>query len=336
MYLRKSSWAFTPGDGKNYQHVILKLSSLIFYSFGLSPTNPSIMSNKLSQPIYESWKFAFLEIAVRAIRKVHLEHGMWGIGQHNKSPEVFSKMNLGHGIELAHETSVCAQITQDFINSRFTNGNVYNDQQRFYEIDREVKIYKDDKTEKQVDIFINRFVVDKNKPIFYRYPTLIEAKRIHYYIPDPVQGEAILENNIDERIKIVKKDIDKLLKVRKRLKKKLGFETRSDKEYQKYAGQIKDAFIYTLCWGYYDKQTGKPKSKTTPQYFIKQLEKKYGKLDVQIRWLPLKWEPSNNSKIIEPTVTRFMWIALVEIKKIALNPNLDFPITNERWIIDRI
>ena len=122
------------------------------------------MSNKPSQkPIYESWKFPFLEIAVRAIRKVHIEHGMWGIGQHNKSPEVFSKMNVGHGIELAHETSVCAQITQDFINSRFTNGNVYNDQQRFYEIDREVKIYKDDKTEKQIDIFINRFLVKEDK-----------------------------------------------------------------------------------------------------------------------------------------------------------------------------
>ena len=64
------------------------------------------------------WAKIFIEIALRAIRRVHYEYGVWGIG-HNfvKDPYMAWRINMGMGIEVADEPGVCAAITQEFMNS---------------------------------------------------------------------------------------------------------------------------------------------------------------------------------------------------------------------------
>ena len=45
------------------------------------------------------WDKVFIEIALRAARKLHLEYGMWGLGQKIKDESDFKKINSGPGIE---------------------------------------------------------------------------------------------------------------------------------------------------------------------------------------------------------------------------------------------
>ncbi len=69
------------------------------------------------------WSDIFLELSLRAIRKLHIDYGIWGLGQSDtiELRERLQSVNQGPGIELALETTVGAAIAQEFINSSFTN-----------------------------------------------------------------------------------------------------------------------------------------------------------------------------------------------------------------------
>ena len=69
------------------------------------------------------WAKYFMELALRAIRRVHYEYGLWSIGQHwltNQSEPLL--LNMGYGIELADEPTVCAAIIQEYLNSPLVAG----------------------------------------------------------------------------------------------------------------------------------------------------------------------------------------------------------------------
>src|SRR6266513_2685184 len=65
--------------------------------------------------IKHTWKKVFLQIALRAMRKVHYEHQALLMGYSN-TPEIPDPgiMNWGLGIELAHETHVSTAIVIEF------------------------------------------------------------------------------------------------------------------------------------------------------------------------------------------------------------------------------
>jgi hypothetical protein len=70
------------------------------------------------------WVQVFLEIALRAIRRVHLEYGIWGGGRQWKMEgQRAAAINMGHGIELADERTVCAAISQEFMTSPSVTGD---------------------------------------------------------------------------------------------------------------------------------------------------------------------------------------------------------------------
>src|SRR6266542_2797570 len=113
----------------------------------------------------EDWKWAavFIEIALRAVRRVHYEHGLWGIGRQWEMNRLKAqRINMGQGIELADERTVCAAITQEFMNSPSLTGlwteekddGSEEQQERYFTIDRE-KEYTDNS--KKVDIFIQKY-----------------------------------------------------------------------------------------------------------------------------------------------------------------------------------
>ena len=130
----------------------------------------------------EEWKWAtvFIEIALRAIRRVHYEHGLWGIGRQWEMKRLKARrLNTGKGIELADERAVCAAITQEFINSPSLTGLWVEEkgqpnQQRYFTVDRE-KQYTD--KSKKVDIFIQKYTLEDGKPVLVPEPSFIEAKR---------------------------------------------------------------------------------------------------------------------------------------------------------------
>ena len=93
-----------------------------------------------NQQAYGRWTNIFLEIATRAIRRVHLEHQAWSIGnqllERDRDPEY---ANFGRGIELADERAVCAAISQEFVYCRLASGVwARGTEWHFYHLSREV------------------------------------------------------------------------------------------------------------------------------------------------------------------------------------------------------
>jgi hypothetical protein len=168
----------------------------------------------------EEWKWAsvFIEVALRAVRRVHYEYGLWGIGpQWKMGRQLAERINTGQGIELALETSVCAAITQEFIGSPSLAGlwveqgpdGKPDHEVRYFMIDRETKYLTGEK--KRVDLFVRKFIPKDGKPggelIPVRLPSFIEAKRAHLWTADIKTGEATHQRS---QIKDVQADVQKL------------------------------------------------------------------------------------------------------------------------------
>src|SRR5262245_43113158 len=99
------------------------------------------MTNKVQE---YPWVQVFLEVALRAIRRVHLEYEIWGAGrQWNTGPNQTALINMGPGVELADERAVCAAIVQEMMASQsvagFWQSNDIKPEPRFFSILREQK-----------------------------------------------------------------------------------------------------------------------------------------------------------------------------------------------------
>jgi hypothetical protein len=86
------------------------------------------------------WREIFLEIAVRAIRKVHYDFAIWELGQGKLLIENFKKLNQGYGINYAPEESVRDAITQEIMLTGLWKQHTIQDEKRSYWVDREVNI----------------------------------------------------------------------------------------------------------------------------------------------------------------------------------------------------
>jgi len=250
----------------------------------------------------KDWKWAtvFIEIALRAIRRVHYDHGMWGVGRQWEMNRIKAgRLNMGHGIELADERTVCAAITQEFITSPSVTGlwvpeteDGERPQERYFTIDREKK-YTDGS--KKVDIFIQKYE-RKNKgqdPTPVPEPSFIEAKRHRLWVPEITSGEAKREA---PQVKNVKDDIERLRNEMKAQKEKIH--------------------CHVLVWGLYDKDS----PKDDPIHFFKNFGDNV-KMH-QLRWLPTKWtspsiENIQNEDIEIPLVSKALWIVLAEVFKVS-------------------
>lgn len=248
------------------------------------------------------WRKAFSEIALKAFRKLHLEYGAWGLGQASKKTISFEKINEGPGVELAYETSVCAAITQEFINSPLTNGayiDKADQEERRYEIHREVKIGSE-----SADIIINRY--RKRQSIeYYKFPVIIEAKRAHYFIPQIATGE---RGKKQENVTEIRSDLTKLKEYREKIK------TSTFKiSIQGYEGNIEDAFLYLLFWGTVKKS--ELDWENVPLKFAKNIDDNLIKNNnFEIKWMPLKWS--------KPEVEEWLWIMLIEVDPL-IGPGTD-------------
>ena len=249
------------------------------------------------------WKWAsvFIEIVLRAIRRVHYEHGMWGIGrQWEMNSFKAQRINMGQGIELADERAVCAAITQEFIASPSMTGlwieerkdGSREEETRYFAIDRE-KEYTD--KSKKVDIFISKYRLEENKPIPIEEPAFIEAKRARLWMPEIRSGLASKKESQHEK---VQEDI-----------KRLRSEMRA---------RLDKIHCHVLVWGLYQKDC----LKDHPDTFFEKFDNNV-KIH-QLRWLPTKWDsPSlqdlKSGNIEIPKIDTALWIALAEVFEESVN-----------------
>lgn len=246
----------------------------------------------------EDWKWAtvFIEIALRAIRRVHYDHGMWGVGrQWEMNRFKARRLNMGHGIELADERTVCAAITQEFITSPsltglWVEGNADGNhrEERYFTIDRETE-YTD--KSKKVDILIQKYELkDKDKgPTSMEEPSFIEAKRARRWVPEITSGKA---ERKESQVHSVNEDIDRLRK---------EMDARNEKIH-----------CHVLVWGLYDVNS----NEDHPVKFFENFDE-----DVkmhQLRWLPIEWSSPSIQNIADsdigiPVVNKALWITLAEV-----------------------
>jgi hypothetical protein len=254
----------------------------------------------------DEWKWAsvFIEVALRAVRRVHYEYGLWGIGpQWKMDRQLAERINLGPGIELALETSVCAAITQEFIGSPSLSGlwveqgpdGKPDHELRYFMIERE-KEYRF--LEGKADLFMQKFTPKDGKLgeelVPAVFPSFIEAKRARLWTADIKSGQAA---DGGSQISGVKADVAKL-------REEITGRRLNCPEADQIRGHV-------LVWGAYGGQHG-----DHPLQFFRSVA---GVELHTLRWLPLTWkQPSrgelNDDKLTIPTPQTALWIGLAEVK----------------------
>jgi hypothetical protein len=263
------------------------------------------------------WQDVFIELALRAIRKVHYEHQVWSCGQWFSKDRNSGDANRGHGIETADERAVCSAVTQEFMSSQLAVGPM-GGQDRYWEINRE-KTYSypgtttDDhvSTEtrtvrsrtKTVDIWLLRWYRKKDgtrtrehstrNRDHYCFETFIEAKRAYHWKLNIAKG-TIEEPTVNSKILDA---VEKLCQEMRHRRVSTKFEDRT-------------IYCYLLIWGTCDFECAASDSRTrrgsrTPREFLSKILKDTNETfktpairpDLRLkklRWLPLAWTHPND------------------------------------------
>lgn len=249
------------------------------------------------------WASVFIEVALRAVRRVHYEYGLWGIGpQWKMNRQLAQRINTGQGVELAPETDVCAAITQEFIGSPAVSGlwseeanGVPGVEVRYFMIDREAKYLSQPR--KRVDIFVQKYVPKGGKlgeelePV--ELPSFIEAKRARIWTPEIKTGEA---RHLKNQLEDVRKDV-------KKLKKEINHRTTNGLE--RILGHV-------LVWGVQDQGA----YSDSPVKFFNAVD---GVELHTLRWLPIQWRQPSRAELTDeslpfPEVQAAVWIGLAEVQ----------------------
>ena len=279
----------------------------------------------------KKWVTVFLEVALRAIRRVHLEYGIWGAGRQwitdaDRAPLI----NTGYGIELADERAVCAAIVQELMTSPAAAGYWREDG------DLEFRIFAPDREEEyktpsekgytqKVDLYIEKYEptepCGKGKLKVRQPPSFIEAKRAQRWTIDLGSWE-----KGEEAVKLEERQTTKICADIKKLHRER--ENRWNRK-----GHRKDKiYTHVLVWGTYgeDPKNGKPLSFSDHPYtFFDEIKKELRNRDTtpgkdtvliekpSVRWLPTKWDwdppPDGSSGRQCPIVLRWVWVALAEV-----------------------
>ena len=264
------------------------------------------MSQDTNQQHEWPWATVFMEVVLRAMRRLHYEYGLWGIGPHWKMDrQRAGRINTGPGIELADERTVCAAITQEFIGSPALAGvwvenrgdggkeNVF----RRFEIDRETSYQS--VLDTRVDLFVKKYIQRGDRLgddwQLVDLPSFIEAKRAYLCTPDITSGGS---RRWERQQNKVADDVARL---------------RNEIQHRKHVSVSEQIRGHVLVWGVF----GDEMYQAHPQEF-------FGALELvelhALRWLPLRWEqPSRGnldravSKLGIPPTDLALWIGLAEV-----------------------
>jgi hypothetical protein len=225
-------------------------------------------------------KVLMVQLALRAIRRVHLDHQAFNLARQPSPADheaALRQLNVGPGIEVAYEDYVRVALASEFQQSKLTWGWVVpdDDDPRHYEIE----------TQRSFNVGSERQLIDL---VYWR----VDPKRVKPYPIGPVEmkrarrfkvGAATAEeSNLDD----VADDIKKLCRLARA----------SDVEMHPHV----------LVWG----ETSEDPS---PYNFIDRAFDKAGKgqkYEVQVDWMPIEWSRPTSGF---PTVNRWLWVAYAEI-----------------------
>lgn len=240
------------------------------------------------------WVSVFMGVCMRAIQRVHHDHGRWSIGPHwNMNSLRAFRMSKGRGIELADEPTVCAAITQEFLTSSAVAGIWEHGERkeiRFFDIEREAA-YRSGKG-KRVDLFVRKFVPCRGAAALRAVPrpSFVEAKRARLWYPVLQDGS---QRRGPSQLAAIRRDIRKL---------RVEMRYRKTQRKPRVLGHI-------LVWGVYSGD-----QRDSPTSLLEHLKDE--NLAVQsLRLLPLDWTESDprSTPFVFPKLTMVLWLLLAEV-----------------------
>lgn len=240
------------------------------------------------------WPNIFIEIALRALLKLHHEYIIWANPNIANNKSNIKDLNQGQGIEFADERTVCAAITQEFIYSSYTSGKLFAQDTarkggRYWRIYRELPYCKGSR--QILDIRVERYNPRTNEAI--GGSACIEAKRINRWVQRLENNDGVTRKPTP--IEEIEKDINKLNELCQK---------------EKRNGNDRDPLkAWLLLWNIVDIPITKNNDK--PDY----IKKKFNLGEQEIRWAPLSWENDNPNTCEKIKITKALWVSLVEIKK---------------------
>lgn len=245
-------------------------------------------------PANRPWAERFAEIALRALRRVHLDYGAIHVGnQWMKNAPALAELNHGIGVAAADELTVCAAITQECLLSPYFSGSWVKankkanvvEGKRYWILDRE-KCYSE--SQKRVDFVIKRVPEMGGNTELGKDNTrecYIEAKRVRRWTTESL--ECAEYNSASPILNEIDNDIKKL---------QLEFKHRP--------GEI---FGHLLLWDIYETKD----NQATLEGFFKNGILSNLQLH-QLRWLPIDWRHEHASTS-PPTIAKWLWLALLEV-----------------------
>lgn len=281
------------------------------------------------------WREIFLEIALRALKRVHLSHSPWLLRKNKVDVKEIRFLNNGQGVFHAQETTVASEISNEFIYSSFTNGMLIGNKgnvdpnddfdysTRYFEVHREISIAavdskktffnqngKQEQKSNVIDLIVRRWEYINNAPN-YKRPSLIELKRYDLFKKVNIgNGESLkIGSNIGE----IYRDIKNLL-----LLQDYWPYVKNETNNFEFRDPIwAIPFLYILTWGIYtDAVDIKDKLK-------KLLEVKFNNVDVNdihIKWMPISIKEDKDLINNTPQVDEWLWLALIEVTNYTVKP----------------
>jgi hypothetical protein len=239
-----------------------------------------------------------LQVALRAIRRVHFEHQIFSLGRSGSTGDL-PKLNMGEGIELAHEDHVRVTFVAEYKGSHLRAGWL---EDRHYEIWQNQPFSIGGARPEFVDVVSRRY--DPKFPEKYDWAIgPIELKRARRSTADTVEGQHRVSG---ARPKEVADDIVKLINIAKAIRDgNLSAEDPSGPNLLAINPKAK-MHPHVLVWG--DTRSDHPANEAST--FIDDAFGKSGatRKSVDFAWLPLEWkDPPAGS------VTRWLWVAFAEI-----------------------
>lgn len=231
------------------------------------------------------WRPFFMECALRALRRAHFEHQAFALGHTGVDPNV---MNVGTGVEVAHETYVTSAIAAEFNSSKLPFGWTHGlDAERRYYVVHQEPAYKYEPrwTADLMCVRVNAAGEDMGRP-----HSIIEAKRARLW-------QRVLDTGV------VREGATQEASVRKdaqRLCSELGARPRD-------RGHV-------LVWG-----IARSDHADLPAEFFGRvnagIDDDNAKLKVdEARWMPLAWNggDSRTGRVL-PSVSSWLWVAIAEL-----------------------
>jgi hypothetical protein len=289
----------------------------------------------------------FLQLATRAIRRVHFETQLLSLRQYDDSDheDLIRRINLGMGVEVADESTVRDAIAQEFNASKLSHGwkrrqshppgttkagrNATKAGSRYFGvIEREVAYQHvgSDYVVEHVDLQYRR-VPGPGEDDTTEHPVApVELKRARLRRPDLKSGEPEIAPAPKLQRALILKDLRKLMRFVRAARKPDGLSRPAFLGNMKLEdGEQEKLQPHMLVWGLHrkgGKGTGKEGDPVTFMLGIFDELRTCGcksrKKHLKIEWVPTHWAPHGEQA--PPEVSAWIWVALAELRTARRDP----------------